>query len=188
MGNGAIRTRKEINGMTMHGPQKAQSVQSDLGQGHETVFVAFTAADMHLHAPRGDEPLDFTDGEYVGNRFHFGRLDDIEPLPIELENVLQKELQAIAIDFDRAPRVRFDQFGEVRFQFFARQSIGTTVEALGKPAYGARINVDGAVAHTAPFQSAQVLLIKRIKANLFGGLRDKLLSSFARSSALKSVA
>ena len=72
-----------------------------------------------------------------------------------------------AVDLDGAPGVGGDELGEVDGELRKRELIGAAIEAGGNPPHSTRIDVDGFVAHALQLQGGEVLLIERVKAQLF---------------------
>jgi hypothetical protein len=72
-----------------------------------------------------------TGSENIGQATHLRRLDDIDPGPLLVEDVLEEELQAITVDLDGAPRMALHQGGEVFLELFDTEPVWTTIEPLG---------------------------------------------------------
>ena len=121
-------------------------------------------------ASGGNDAGDLIGGEDIGQGLDLGRFDDVEPGPIELEDVLPKEAQAIALNLHGAPGMGIDQGGKVQFQLFDAELIGETIEVRGQASHGAGVAIDGGLAIAVQFQQPQVMSIQRIEAFLFIGI------------------
>ncbi len=120
-------------------------------------------------AGSGNQHLHLRRCENVRQGFDFGRLDNVDPLPVLLEHVFPEKLQAVAVDLDRTPGMGVDQRTEVDFQLLRREPVGAAVEMIRNPAHGAGININRLVGFALQFQQAQMAPVQFIETSLFGG-------------------
>jgi hypothetical protein len=98
--------------------------------------------------------LDLGHGQDIGQGFDFWGSDDIDPGPVLLEHMLPEELKTIAIDFNRAPGMRIDQFGKVDLKLLRGELIRATLVIRSDPPHSTGIGIDSALAETAQFESS----------------------------------
>lgn len=93
-----------------------------------------------------DQLLDLSAGENIREGLNTGSLDEIEPGPVALQDVLPEELEAVAIDLHRAPGMRVDEFGEVGLQLRRGEPVGAAVKALSDSTHRPTAGIDGVLA------------------------------------------
>lgn len=107
-----------------------------------------------------DQALDLTQGQHIRQGLDHRRLDDIDPLPVALQDMLEEELQAIAVDLHGGPTVGFDQGIEIAFELLAVEIIDGAIEKLTDATHGAGIDIDGGVGFAQTAQCANMLLVQ----------------------------
>lgn len=125
-------------------------------------------------AGRADQLLDLGAGENIGKGLDARRLDQIEPGPIALEDMLPEALQAIAVDLHGAPGMGVDEFAEVALQLRRGELVGTAVEVLREAPHRARVRIDGLVAFPLQFEGLDVTGVETVESLLFGRQHGEL--------------
>lgn len=104
-----------------------------------------------------------------------GRLDDGDPVPVTLQDMLVEELQAAAIHFDGGPGVSLHEVVEVGFDLAEGEGIGGLVPVLGDTANGTGIDIDGAGGLALAAQRAKMLAVKGVELFLLSSVHVKFL-------------
>ena len=92
---------------------------------------------------RRKQALRFVDGDDVGQPLRLGRLDQIRHHPGLLQHVGGVELQAVEIEFDRAPGVGLDQVAEIVGQLSFAKIVDPMRKIPAQTTDGPRIGFDG---------------------------------------------
>ena len=108
------------------------------------------------------------------------RLDDVNPLPLLLQHMLVEELQPVAIQFDRAPRVGLQQRREIGLQLRGVERVGTAFEESRNAAYRPRIRLDRLGSLALKPQGLLHLLVQGIEAGLLDGSHRRTLQLGSR--------
>jgi hypothetical protein len=80
--------------------------------------------------------------------------------------VLVVKLQPVQIKFDRTPRVRRHQFGEIVRQLRLGQTVDLMIEARADAAYGARVRFDGLGLQALELEVLEVGLVLMVEVRL----------------------
>jgi hypothetical protein len=144
-------------------PQTLTQAQSGAVEGHEEHPVAQLV-------DRAEQAMGLLAGEHIGQPLRLRWLDDLDPVPGLVQDMAIEELQTTAVQLDRAPRVGFEQIGEVGAQFLGAQIVRTAVEILGGPSYRAQVGVFCGLGLSLQLQRPLHALVQGVKAGLFCGI------------------
>jgi len=75
-----------------------------------------------------NDSADLATSQDVRDGFDDGCFDDVEPLPVRLQNMFPEKHETEPIQLDRAPGVPRDHFGKVLFQLLHAEFVGATIE------------------------------------------------------------
>ena len=107
------------------------------------------------------------------------RFDDIDPVPWSVQDMTIEELQTAALELDCAPRVGFEQIGEVLAHLLGAQIVRTAVEIRRRAPYGTGVSVLRGLGLSLQLQGALHALVQGGKAGLFYGIHEANLQAVA---------
>ena len=90
-----------------------------------------------------DQLVYFGYGEDIGEGVHFGGFDNVDPLPVLIEDMLPEELQSVSVNLDGAPGMGLNQVGEIGLSLSQGQKIGAAIEKGSDSTYGPGVGVNG---------------------------------------------
>lgn len=99
-----------------------------------------------------EQAFNLFQGQEIGQGFDLRGPHNVDPVPLLLQYIFVKELQAVAVDFYRRLGVGLHQGLEVGFKLLLGQNVGWAVEKLGDTPYGTRINLDRRVGFALAFR------------------------------------
>lgn len=126
-------------------------------------------------AHRAEEGEHLRAREHIRQPLRARRLDDPLPVPGPVEDVAVEELEAAAVDVDRAPGVGPQQSGEVDPQVLGAQVIGAALEEAGGAAHRAGVALLGLRGHALELQGTQQGGIALVETGLLGGIHGHTL-------------
>ena len=78
----------------------------------------------------GKQPIELFDGQDIWDPGCFGRLDQWNVLPWFIEDLGVKELEAVQVEFDRAPGMVIQEFGEIIQELIDRQVFNSAIKIV----------------------------------------------------------
>ena len=134
-----------------------------------------------------NQPSDLIVREDVGQTLRFRCLGEVDPGEFLAEDLLVEEPDAIAVDLDGGPGVRFEEVGEVPVDLLLGDVNEATIEGLGEPTDATSIGIDGARREPLEFQGPKVFVVELREAGLFAWLHVADLVAHATLRAPRSV-
>jgi len=105
-------------------------------------------------------------GEDVGNPGCFGRLDQGDILPGFVQYPVIEELQAVDVEFDRAPGMRVQEFREIIEQLTGAEIVNPAVKIVADTPDRPGVGLDGLGLQAAQLEALQMLLILLVEMGI----------------------